>query len=218
MASRPYVYGLDIETDTTVDGLDPAVAAVVTVALSNPAGEEVFAGDEATMLVEFDHRLCRLDPGVLATWNGAAFDLPFLADRAARLGLDLGLRLHHDPTIPVRHAPLAGHRGAYRAAWYHHGHVDAYRLYRHEAGQPARRSGLARTMARLLGASPAPADASRDLSREALHAFAASDARLARVLTERRWAAAARAVDRVDRVDRVPTVVAHRPLSSPRSA
>ena len=29
------VYGLDIETDTTVDGLDPAVAPIVTVALSN---------------------------------------------------------------------------------------------------------------------------------------------------------------------------------------
>jgi hypothetical protein len=33
-----------------------------------------------------------------------------------------------------------------------------------------------------------------------LHAYAASDARLARVLTERRWPTAARFVDRFDRV------------------
>jgi hypothetical protein len=44
-----------------------------------------------------------------------------------------------------------------------------------------------------------------DLSREALHAYAASDARLARVLTERRWSTASRFVDRVhDRGDGTP--------------
>ena len=39
-----------------------------------------------------------------------------------------------------------------------------------------------------------------DLSHEILHAYAASDARLARVLTERRWPTAVRFVDRFDRV------------------
>ena len=38
-----------------------------------------------------------------------------------------------------------------------------------------------------------------DLSHEALHAYAASDARLARELTERRWGTAARFVDRLPR-------------------
>ena len=36
----------------------------------------------------------------------------------------------------------------------------------------------------------------RALETEALHAYASSDARLARVLTERRWPTAARFVDR----------------------
>ena len=72
---RPVVYGLDIETDTSVDGLDPAVAPVVTVALSNPAFDEVFAGREDEILFELDDRLAELEPGVIATWNGAAFDL-----------------------------------------------------------------------------------------------------------------------------------------------
>lgn len=201
MTKCPFVYGLDIETDTRIDGLDPAVASVVTVALSNLAGEEVFRGDEATILADVDERLSRLDPGVLATWNGASFDLPFLADRAARYGIPLGLHLRLDPSIPMHHKPLAGHRGAYRAEWYCHGHVDAYRLYRGDVGPALRVSCSLKAIARLVGMTPVEVDRDRihDLSREALHAYAASDARLARVLTERRWATAARFVDRLDR-------------------
>ena len=41
MGHRPTVYGLDIETDTTENGLDPRVASVVTVALSSPGLDEV---------------------------------------------------------------------------------------------------------------------------------------------------------------------------------
>jgi uncharacterized protein YprB with RNaseH-like and TPR domain len=196
---RPLVYGLDIETDTTVNGLDPSVAAVVTVALSHPEYDEVFTGDETDILEQLDGRLSHLRGGVLATWNGAAFDLPFLADRAALNGVPLGLRLRHDRSIALRREPLPGHPGAYRAAWYRHGHVDAYRLYRADAGPALRISCSLKSIARFVGLVPVEVDRARihDLSREALHAYAASDARLARVLTERRWPSAARFVDRV---------------------
>jgi uncharacterized protein YprB with RNaseH-like and TPR domain len=199
---RPPVYGLDIETDTSVDGLDPARSAVLTVALSQPGVDEVFSGPEPELLAELDERLARLEPGVLATWNGAAFDLPFLADRAAQWRLRLGLFVRHDPSIRMQHEPLPGHPGAYRACWHHHGHVDAYRLYRGDVGPALRVSCSLKSIARLVGLVPIDVDRARvhDLSREALHAYAASDARLARVLTERRWPTAARAVDRVDRV------------------
>ena len=50
MGRRPNVYGLDIETDTTVDGLDSEVAPVVTVALSLDDYDEVFSGDEPSIL------------------------------------------------------------------------------------------------------------------------------------------------------------------------
>ena len=82
MGRRAPVYGLDIETDTSVDGLDPACSAVLTVAVSMHGLDEVFSGAEPDLLVELDDRLAELEPGVIATWNGAAFDLPFLADRA----------------------------------------------------------------------------------------------------------------------------------------
>jgi uncharacterized protein YprB with RNaseH-like and TPR domain len=201
MSRRPAVYGLDIETDTTVDGLDPDVAAVLTVALSNDEFDEVFTGDEPAILSALDERLAELPPGVIATWNGAAFDLPFLADRAARGALDLGLRLRADPGIRLQHPPLPGHRGAYRARWHRHGHIDAYRLYRADVGPAMRVSCSLKAIARMVGLAPIEVDRTRihDLSREVLHAYAASDARLARVLTERRWPTAARFVDRFDR-------------------
>jgi uncharacterized protein YprB with RNaseH-like and TPR domain len=196
---RPIVYGLDIETDTTENGLDPRVAAVVTVALSAQGIDEVFTGRESTILFDVDQRLKELPAGVIATWNGAAFDLPFLADRAAVHHMDLGLRLQLDPGLAMRRAPLPGHRGAYRGAWYQHGHLDAYRLYRGDVGPSLRVSCSLKSIARLVGLSPIEVDRERihDLSNEALHAYASSDARLARVLTERRWATASRFIDRL---------------------
>jgi DNA polymerase elongation subunit (family B) len=199
MGRRPNVYGLDIETDTTIDGLDSAVAPVVTVALSHDAHDEVFSGDETSILARLDRRLSELDPGVLATWNGAAFDLPFLADRAALLEIPMGLRLLHDPNLRMDHQPLPRHRGAYRARWHRHGHIDAYRLYRGDVGPALRVSCSLKSIARLVGLAPLQVDRAHihDLSREVLHAYAASDARLARVLTERRWGTASRFVDRL---------------------
>jgi uncharacterized protein YprB with RNaseH-like and TPR domain len=204
MPKRPPVYGLDIETDTSIDGLDPSVAPVLTVALSNPAFDEVFTGREDELLDQLDRRLAQMRPGVLATWNGAAFDLPFLAQRASLHGISLGLRLRHDPSLAMRHAPLPGLPGAYRARWHDHGHIDAYRLYRGDVGPALRVSCALKSIARLVGLAPIEVDRSRihELSHEALHAYAASDARLARVLTERRWSTASRFVDRVERADR----------------
>jgi uncharacterized protein YprB with RNaseH-like and TPR domain len=202
VSRRPALYGLDIETDTTVDGLDPHVAAIVTVALSNEGFDEVFTGPEHVILRELDERLASMAPGVIATWNGAAFDLPFIADRAELNGLGLGLQLRPDSRIALDHDPLPGHEHAYRARWHGHGHVDAYRLYRADVGPALKVSCSLKSIARLVGFTPIDVDRTRihDLSHEMLHAYAASDARLARVLTERRWPTALRYVDRFDRV------------------
>lgn len=201
MGRRLPVYGLDIETDTTLDGLDPARSAVVTAALSQDGVDEVFTGPEPRLLAELDDRLGSLEPGVVATWNGAAFDLPFLADRAARWGIRLGLLLRLDPSIHMHHPPLRGHEGAYRAAWHQHGHIDAYRLYR-GSGPTLWLSASLKNFGRLVGflADDPCGPRRHDLTAEAVHAHASSDARLARVLTERRWPSAARVVDRLPAV------------------
>lgn len=197
---RSPIYGLDIETDTTVDGLDPSVSRIVTVALSTGQVDELFDGPEDELLAALDERLADLEPGIIATWNGGAFDLPFIADRAARWRLPLGLRVVADPRIRHRHEPLPGHDHCYRAAWFGHAHLDAYRLYRDDVGPALRISCSLKSIARFVGLAPIEVDRERihDLTREALHAYAASDARLARVLAERRWNTASRRVDHVE--------------------
>ncbi|MGI8755343.1 MAG: hypothetical protein ACR2MB_05680 [Acidimicrobiales bacterium] len=202
------VYGLDIETDTSRDALDPVVASVRAVGLSTQAGDELFVGDEDTLLADLDARLADLPRGVLATWNGGAFDLPFLADRARLIGVSIGLRLRLDRALALHRTPLPGHAGAYRGAWHGHSHIDTYRLY----GPPSGTRSSLRSVGRLLGVGGASGRQVRraDLTNEALHAHAPSDARLARVLAERRWPAAARMLDHVDAHEAEHVAVAER--------
>ena len=169
------------------------------MALSAPGFDEVFTGPEPELLAELDQRLGQLEPGVIATWNGAAFDLPFIADRAALHGLALGLRLRPRPASRCAAPRCRATPAPTAARWFDHGHIDAYRLYRGDVGPALRVSCSLKSIARLVGLSPIEVDRDRihDLSNEALHAYAASDARLARVLTERRWGTASRCIDRV---------------------
>lgn len=195
----PPVYGLDIETDTATDGLDPRVGRILCVGLAGAGGELVVAHhDEAELLRSVDRWLAELAPGVLTTWNGAAFDLPYLATRARVLGVGLGLRLRPDPGLLRRGAPLPGHAGAYRATWYGHHHLDAYRVFRADVGPALRMSCSLKTVAGLAGLPAVDADASRvhELPPAARHAYVASDARCTRDLALRRWGTAVRAVDR----------------------
>jgi uncharacterized protein YprB with RNaseH-like and TPR domain len=196
---RP-LYGLDIETDTTCDGLDPGVARVVAVAVSSAAaGDVVLTGAEHGVLAALDAHLAELDPGVLVTWNGGAFDLPFLATRAGRLGLDFGLELAWDHRgYRAGRPPLPGHLGTYAAAWHGHVHVDAYRAWRTlvDDGVPC---GL-KSVARAEGLDPVEVDdvtALHDVPRDHLRRYVASDAALTRRLAERRWADVRRFIDRL---------------------
>lgn len=199
------VYGLDIETDPSPnvgDAPDSRVARVRTVALSMPAGDRTFVGAEPELLGELDEALRQLEPGILATWNGAAFDLPYLADRAEMWGLRLGLRLAADVHLRVRGEVLRGHAGAYRAGWYGHRHLDASRLYRSgrrpllDVDDLLRSIGLRGSRRRPNGAGPADVP-DTELTHKATHAFAANDARLVRVMVEQRLTTASRQVDRI---------------------
>ena len=192
------LYGLDIETDTTTNGLDPSVAAVVAVGLSSEAhGDVSFTGSEPDVLRRLDSYLATLEPGVVVTWNGAAFDLPFLADRAGAHGLELGLSILWDPALRKRRSPIPGHVGAYRARWHHHDHLDAYRAYRHLTDDPDLSCGL-KAVARREGLDAIEVDCEQihALSAEELVSYVLSDARLARLLAARRWREIKRFTDR----------------------
>lgn len=189
-AGRRPLYGLDIETDTSTDGLDPGRAAVVAVALSSRAtGELVLTGGEAGILQALDSHLRDALPGILVTWNGGAFDLPFLSSRATASGVALGLSLAWDPAgyRPGRR-PLPGHLGTYAATWYDHHHLDAYRAWR-RLSDPEERCGL-KEVARSVGLEAVELDDPtrvHDVPLGELRRYVASDASLARRLAELRW-------------------------------
>ena len=189
------LYGLDIETDTSCGGLDPRVGGIVAAAVSTPADAVVLTGDEADILASLDEFLGGLPPGVVVTWHGAGFDLPFLADRARLAGVRLGLELRLDSTIDVR-CPLAGHDGAYRARWAAHTHLDAYQLFR-DVGRAVMLSCSLKSMARFFGLRAVEVDRARihELDPADLSAYVASDAELARRLASLRWHAASLFID-----------------------
>jgi DNA polymerase elongation subunit (family B) len=195
---RPDLYGVDIETDTEVDGLDPGVGRVLAVAVADGDGIALFdQADEAELLTRVDRHLAGLAPGVIVTWNGARFDLPYLATRAGLHRVELGLRLWPDPRCRDDRESLPGHVGTYRASWHGHRHLDAYRVYRADVG-PALRIGCSlKTVARLAGLAPVEVDASRvhDLTAAEMAAYVGSDARCTAALALRRWATAAPSID-----------------------
>jgi DNA polymerase elongation subunit (family B) len=196
--TSPPLYGLDIETDTRVDGLDPQVGRVLAAAVAGDDGTEVVAdADEVDLLCRLDALLAELPEGVLVTWNGARFDLPYLSSRAERLGVDLGLHLEVDRHRRDRRAPLPGHTGGYRARWHRHAHLDVYRSYQADVAPVLRMPCSLKSVARLVGLDPVEVDAAHVhvLAPGALGAYVASDAACTRELARRRWATAAPAVD-----------------------
>lgn len=193
MGQSTSVYGIDIEIDTTAEAVDPAIAAIRSVAVSGRNFDDLFTGPEAEIISAVDQRLAQLPPGVLASWNGSVFDLPFIAERARLVGVEVDLTLCLDTRLTHRRRPLPGHAGAYRAAWGAHRHLDTYRLFG-PAGANGPQGPMGR-LARRLGLGGVPSNPAHDLTTEAVHAHAASDARLARVLAERRWPTALAMVD-----------------------
>ncbi len=165
------------------------------MALAGDGVDLVFdSADEGSLLRQLDEAIAGLDPGVIVTWNGAGFDLPFLHDRAALNDVELGLRLVLDLTIPGRHEPLPGHAGAYRAAWYEHRHLDGYQLFRADVGATIGLPCGLKPLSRFVGLPVIEVDRERihELSDAERRAYVASDAHLACALVRRRadaWAA-----------------------------
>ncbi|HTO02031.1 MAG TPA: 3'-5' exonuclease [Microthrixaceae bacterium] len=176
IATAPF-YGLDIETDTTVDGLDARCSAIVAIAIATAEGDKVFLGPEHELLRRTDRLLAELNPGVIVTWNGSSFDLPFIAERAARLGMSLGLQADSESSA---------------SRWWQHRHIDGYRLYRSDVGRTLGVSCGLKPLSRMVGLAPVEVDRTQIhmLSESQVREYVASDARLARELVLRRMPAA----------------------------
>jgi DNA polymerase elongation subunit (family B) len=173
------------------------VSPIVGAALVGDDLALAFDGPEPELLAALDRALATLPPGVLVTWNGSAFDLPYLADRARRVGATLGLVIRHDEGIVLSREPLRGHPGAYRGQWYDHRHLDGYRLYRAEIDPESGLSCGLKSLARHFGLEAIEVDRTRihELDADALRRYVLRDAVLARELVARRFATARHAID-----------------------
>ncbi len=123
----PWFIGVDIETDTTVDGLDPRVAGVISWAIAGEATAVTYLVDDRSEvggligLFAALHGLASAatvdSPLVVATWNGAGFDWPFLHTRLEQVS-DLSptlwpFRLHLSDERPPKYQPIGDHPGGY---------------------------------------------------------------------------------------------------------
>jgi hypothetical protein len=194
------IIAIDIETDTGPchepqlpcchdRGLDPAGTTITAIAISDVFGEQVLLADElggeAAMLIELE-RLLSTKTGTLVTWNGAVFDLPFIADRARLLGVNLSLHLCPGPELEVKYAPIPGHQGGYHAVWGGLQHHDVQYAFKTYAEINDLRWSL-KPVAGHLGLAPVEVDRTRmhELSKAELVDYVASDAKITRLLAER---------------------------------
>ncbi len=181
---QPLVYGFDLCTDTVTSSIDPTVHRITKIGLSTPSGEEIYDGEEGEILHLVDHRLAVLPPGVVVSWQGSILDFPLFAERAKRVGLECGLRLRPDHR-PAPDSVLVDLAHPWCSDWYSHQHLELRRVYdaSNRWWNPMRSKLDPESMI-----PPADDLVPRDPSR---------DARLARVLAERRWAQARRHIDRM---------------------
>lgn len=199
------LYGLDIETDTsalteaevaagyTQRGLDPAISKIVNLALSSSDGVTVLDGEEEDIIRGLDAWLKSKAAGLLVTWNGSVFDLPFIYDRAKRLEIPIGLNLTYDPLIIPKYEPTPGYKGGYAAVWdsdsnpVPHVHLDVAYIYKRYAEATGIPWSL-KPVAKELGLEPIKVDAANLhlLSTQEQNEYVASDARVTRELALKR--------------------------------
>jgi DNA polymerase I len=103
------VQRLQFDLETT--GLDPENSRIFLVAVRTPDGREETLeargeGDnaEAELLMQLCARIRELDPDVIENHNLHGFDLPFLVQRARRLGVTLLLARNGEPGLQQRPA------------------------------------------------------------------------------------------------------------------
>jgi hypothetical protein len=190
------IYSVDIETDTTVNGLDPRVARITELSLSTAAGDSVFNdADEVTLLSKADRALRTLPAGLITTWNGAFFDLPFIAWRARKHQMRrYGLTLIPAAGLTPKYDYLPGHDRAYTGTWavnpalrgVVHQHLDISFAYKKVAADLGVKHSL-KPVAKALGIDMIEVDREKmhELTPAERLAYAASDTRGTRELTIR---------------------------------
>lgn len=186
------IYGLDIETDNSQGhGLTPSKSAITQIAVVSATEEVVFEGDEQDILLNTHRWLSRQHPGLLVTWNGTFFDLPFISDRARTYGTGLDVVLDSLVLAPQeglvpKYDFLPGHTAGYAAWWAGHTHLDVTQAWKQFA-QDQEVSWSLKPVLRAAGFDPVELDRTRlhEYTPDEVKAYVTSDARGARDLALR---------------------------------
>lgn len=171
---------LDIETDTSGGGgLDPTTSTIVAASLAYSDSDkvDVLDGSSEVEILQGIERVLSTRTGLLISWNGAGFDLPFLSARYRITGTATSLRVAVDTNIPAKYAPPPGLGLPVRSSWNHLAHVDIAYLYAGVAREGNVKWSL-KSVAKHLGYSPVEVDRERvhALSTEEIREYVASDA------------------------------------------
>ena len=171
------IYALDFETNTKPpgDGLDPTNPATFITSAAVYYGPLLPDSDEPEGIISFvDPIETRLlitlrdffespwtKPGAIVTWNGAAFDIPFLISRAERCQVPL---FQFDARVTEERKPkykaLKGHLVGYAFQWKKHTHADIWTAFNEIAANAGIKAGL-KPVSEYLGLNPIKVDASK---------------------------------------------------------
>jgi DNA polymerase elongation subunit (family B) len=113
--SIPRIYAGDIETDNSEGhGLNPLLGRITEIAIQghDAASTAVFSDDdEKELLRKFTWHMRTLEPGLVVTWNGSFFDLPFIQTRADILAAASPLQIEVDENLKPKYDLLPGYTG-----------------------------------------------------------------------------------------------------------
>lgn len=183
-------YAFDLETDNAAGhGLNPRKARITDASLATAGSEQVYSGDgEAALLTAFDEAIYDLPAGLIFTWNGTHFDLPFLDTRFGKCGI-----IHHafafepTPMFAPKYELLPGHDSGLTARVVSktgvHVHIDLMYAGKALAESLGVKWAL-KPVAAALGYEPVELDREHldRYSDDERRAYAASDARVTRLV------------------------------------
>lgn len=166
---------MDIETS----GLSPLESHVVSIAICSDQEFIVWESqDEKRLLDDFAYWLDTRDKGVIVTWNGSAFDWPFLFTRANTVGSRLATKitLVQAETRDPQYGPIDGHTGGYLVNVEGWDHIDAMLPWRVRAKAAGHRWAL-KAVAKVHGIDVVEVDRERitELPKKDLAAYNISD-------------------------------------------